>query len=200
MNLAQVDFLDFERPRCWILALSWNELSSVRLFRILNVHVVESCPYFEMNSAQVDFLDFERPRCWILALSWNELSSGSLKGSLPISGLSLFSETRRPCLWTSGQKWWMHSLGRELKKAFIFIHRPYLRIVWICFIYLRNRHRPGRERESCRPGPTPVILSKIALKLYVVPVHVDAVRSLLSTIVKKPTPNLRHLFQLSRLV
>ena len=28
MNSAQVAFLDFERPRCWILAWSWNELSS----------------------------------------------------------------------------------------------------------------------------------------------------------------------------
>ena len=29
MNLAQVAFLDFERPHCWILAWSWNELGSL---------------------------------------------------------------------------------------------------------------------------------------------------------------------------
>ena len=96
-----------------------------------------------MNSAQVAFLDFVQPRCCTLALSWNELSSGSLKGSsLQISGLSLFSENSSSSSlnWSlsRGQKWWTHSLGRELKKK-SFYHQPYLRIVWICFIYLGNR-------------------------------------------------------------
>ena len=34
MNSAQVAFLDFIRPRCWTLALSWNELSSGSFFRL----------------------------------------------------------------------------------------------------------------------------------------------------------------------
>ena len=72
MNSAQVDF---ERPRCWILALSWNELSSGRLWMstLLNHGLI-----LKWTQLRLLFLDFERPRCWTQVLSWNELSSGRL--------------------------------------------------------------------------------------------------------------------------
>ena len=123
---------------------------------------------------------------------------------------SLFSETRRHCLWSvcSGQKWWMHWLGRELKKRpFIFIHRLYLQILWICFIYLGNRHR---LRRLCHHFLVSFLAYQVSTPftfMLASPSTIDwlkAVRSLLSTIVKNlkffGDPNLRHLFQLSRLV
>ena len=55
---------------------------------------------------------------------------------------------------------------RAKKKAF-YIYGSFEFILFTSEIAIA----PG-ERESCRPGPTPAILSKIALKLYVVPVNV----------------------------
>ena len=43
MNSAQVAFLDFERPRCWTLAWSWNELSSGSLFRLRTAMLLNRC-------------------------------------------------------------------------------------------------------------------------------------------------------------
>ena len=52
MNSAQVAFLDFVLPRCWILAWSWNELSSGSLFRIGTATLLNPGHDLEMNSAQ----------------------------------------------------------------------------------------------------------------------------------------------------
>ena len=109
-----------------------------------------------MNSAQVDFLDFVRPRCWILALSWNELSSGRLfrlwTSMLLNPGLILKSRCRR--LWTSGHTWWMHSLGRELKKKSFYIHPSTVFTDRLNLFYLPRKSPSPRARElSSRSNP-----------------------------------------------
>ena len=127
-----------------------------------------------MNSAQVAFLDFERPRCWILALSWNELNSGS------------FFRLRTATFWTSGQKWCMHSLGRELKKKSFYKKdrltdrlnlfylpwkspraylSPFFWYLWIFEYFQRSRLQRLRSRSLSRwPKSLLALLSMISVQ------------------------------------
>ena len=68
MNSAQVAFLDFERPCCWILAWSWNELSSGSLFRPWTATLLN--PGLILKWTHVAHV---WPRFWTLVWSWNEL-------------------------------------------------------------------------------------------------------------------------------
>ena len=92
--------------------------------------------------------------CLKYMVCWSQITLSFLVvrwRTVRISGLSLFSETRPHRLWTdrsaeAKNDECIHSGESWKKRAFIFIHRRYLRIVWICFFfyYLGNRHRLGR--------------------------------------------------------
>ena len=127
MNSAQVGFLDLVRPRCWILALSWNELSSGRLFRLwtatlLNpglilkwtqlhvvsrghtIHVVSSDFPWELNVNETKLFQFPScRRCLLSKSGWSTLSAlhfpWERSVSLLLFGVDLFHfQASRRCL------------------------------------------------------------------------------------------------------
>ena len=148
--------------RCWTLAWSWNELSSLfsetRRRRHWTDPLAKARPkminaFTRERAKKRAFIFIHRPYLPIVWIGFiylgNRLghlchhffgSSGSLKGSLrTLTLLWNSSSSSLNCL--LGPKM-MNAFTRERakKRAFIFIHRPYLRIVWICFIYyLGNR-------------------------------------------------------------
>ena len=81
-------------------SLGWN--SAEILLEIRNLNAVESMANVNVNGVGNYYVQL-----WIV--------ESMAKVNVNKNDWCI-SETRCRRLWTSGQKWWMHSLGRELKK------------------------------------------------------------------------------------
>ena len=122
MNSGQVAFLDFVRPRCWILAWSWNELSSGGLFWLRTAMLLN--PGLILKWTQLRQLKKISPDLRTLTLLWNSSSSSSLNWSL-----------------SRGQKWWMHSLRKSPRASL----SPFFWYLWN-FWMKRERELSSRSR------------------------------------------------------